>query len=475
MRRLAVLTLLIATACSASISAAHGVGSKANAIEPIQLALEQTLHADRDSCSRTGKIATPLALAEAIERSLCHDPTLRQALSGAQLRLAQLGQKRAAYLPRIDGQSVNSSGRSVTYEDERGPMRTNSRAQSGGLSFSWVLFDSGHRKSALDGARELLAAANADQNDAMQRAFLDAAQLYFAVQAAHRRLTAAEQVLAMSKEHFVAASERHKAGAAALADRYQAQTAYTQANLRRSREQGALVSSQGVLALRMGLSASDPVPVIVDETNLQTHRYVEHVDELIAVARQKHPVLVAAQARVAAANAAVAEVKAQGRPTLSLTGNLNKAKNRMTGSVGAESNRKESTIGLQLSIPIFHGFEKTYQVQEAQAQAAIQIAALDTHRLQVSTDVWTQHANLKMETENLSHTTQLVQQSMKSLEIMQGRYLAGVGSMTDVLNAMSAYASAQEQHIEVTRSWQVNRLSLAGSLGRLGFWDLGDK
>jgi outer membrane protein len=82
-----------------------------------------------------------------------------------------------------------------------------------------------------------------------------------------------------------------------LADRYQAQTAYTQANLRRSREQGALVSSQGVLALRMGLSASDPVPVIVDETNLQTHRYVEHVDELIAVARQKHPVLVAAQAR----------------------------------------------------------------------------------------------------------------------------------------------------------------------------------
>ncbi|KWT71654.1 putative outer membrane protein precursor [Comamonas testosteroni] len=64
---------------------------------------------------------------------------------------------------------------------------------------------------------------------------------------------------------------------------------------------------------------------------------------------------------------------------------------------------------------------------------------------------------------------------MKSLEIMQGRYLAGVGSMTDVLNAMSAYASAQEQHIEVTRSWQVNRLSLAGSLGRLGFWDLGDE
>jgi outer membrane protein len=412
-------------------------------------------------------------LDEAIERSLCHDPTLRQALSDAQLRAAQLGQKRAAYLPRIDGQSHRSWERStVEYEDVRETVRSNSRTQSGTLNLSWILFDSGRREAALDGARELLAAANADQNAAMQRAFLDAAQLFFAVQAADRRLTAAEQVLALAQENFVAASERHQAGAAALADRLQAQTAYTQANLRRSRERGASASAQGVLALKMGLAASEPVRVATDETNLPTQQYLEHVDDLIAMARKKHPMLIAAQARAAAADATVAEVKAAVRPTLALTGNLTQAKNRIPDTLGPGSDRRQGTIGLQLSIPIFRGFEHTYQVREAQAQAAVIAAERDAQRQRISMDVWTQYASLKMETENLIHTTQLVQQSMQSLEIMQGRYQSGVGSMTDVLNAMGAYSSAREAHIEATRSWQVSRLSLAGSLGRLGFWDL---
>lgn len=48
-------------------------------------------------------------------------------------------------------------------------------------------------------------------------------------------------------------------------------------------------------------------------------------------------------------------------------------------------------IGLQLSIPLFSGLEQTYQIREAQAQAAAHVAELDTVRLRVSEDVWTQY------------------------------------------------------------------------------------
>lgn len=458
---------------SAPINAAPGALAPPPPPDYVRQGLTQALGATLAPCHHTDHVADPLTLNDAIERSLCHDPALRQAWGNLQLRSAQVDQRRAPYLPRIDAQGNQSWGRSaVDPVNSNETMRTRSVSRSGALNLGWVLYDSGRRGAALDTATHLLAAANADQNAAMQRAFLEVAQLYFAAQAANRRMLAAEQVVKLAGENFVAASERHQAGAAALADRLQAQTAYTQASLKRSRERGALASAQGALALRMGLTASSALRIEIDETPLPTQTYLARVDELMAIARHHHPELVAAQARVAAAEAAVAEAKATGRPTLTLTGNFTQARNRIAGASAPGSDNRDSTIGLQLSIPIFRGFEHSYQVKEAQAQAAISTAELSAHRQRISTDVWTQHANLKMETENLAHTRQLIDQSMRSLQIMQGRYQAGVGTMTDVLNAMSAYASAREQHIEGTRSWQASRLGLAGSLGRLGFWDL---
>ncbi|MBH9441853.1 TolC family protein, partial [Pseudomonas aeruginosa] len=48
----------------------------------------------------------------------------------------------------------------------------------------------------------------------------------------------------------------------------------------------------------------------------------------------------------------------------------------------------------------------------------------------------------------------------------------GVGSMIELLNALTAYASAEDQHIRALGNWQPSRLRLAARLGRLGFWSL---
>lgn len=435
--------------------------------------LDETALSHPAPCSRSNLIAEPLALEEAIERSLCHDPTVSQAFSNAQLRAAQMGQRRSAYLPRIDGEGLQSWRRSKA-EDSSAPetIKANSQTRSGALNLSWVLLDAGRREAALEATRHLLTAAHADRNSALQSAFLDAAQLYFSVQAAARRLIAAEQVLALANTNWVAADARYRGGAAALADSLQAQAAYTQASLRRSREVGALAVAQGTLAIRIGIPANAPITVETAESHLPTRDYLGHVEELITMATQKHPVLIAARARMAAAEANVVETQAAGRPTLAVVGSLTQARSRLSGVNGSGTNRMDNTIGLQLSIPIFRGFEHSYQVKEARAQVALSAAELAAHRQRISIEVWTQHARLNMESENLKFTLRLVEQTLQSLEIIQGRYQAGVGSMADVLNAMNAYASAQELHIEAARSWQVSRLSLAGSLGRLGFWDV---
>ncbi|MNC64240.1 hypothetical protein D3C75_1144270 [compost metagenome] len=87
-------------------------------------------------------------------------------------------------------------------------------------------------------------------------------------------------------------------------------------------------------------------------------------------------------------------------------------------------------------------------------------------------ELWTNYQSLKTETHSLEKTAEWVEQSSQALQVMQGRYRSGVGNMIELLNALTAYAAAEQQHINTLNSWQLARLKLAASLGRLGFWTL---
>ncbi|HIB3374716.1 TPA: TolC family protein, partial [Pseudomonas aeruginosa] len=119
------------------------------------------------------------------------------------------------------------------------------------------------------------------------------------------------------------------------------------------------------------------------------------------------------------------------------------------------------SIGLQLNIPLFEGFERTYQVRNALARREASEAELADTEQQVSLEVWNNYQSLSVETRSLARTRELVEQSRQSLEVVQGRYRSGVGSMIELLNALTAYASAEDQHIRALGNWQTSRLRLA--------------
>jgi outer membrane protein len=415
-----------------------------------------------------------LALDEAIERILCHDPQTGQAWADAKVQAAQLGVAWSAYLPRLNGNLGASRGRTDTdYLDLPGVQangRQNTRNAS--LDLSWVLFDFGRREAALRSAKQLLAAANASHNSALQSAFVNAAQAYYDALSAQDALAAAEQVKRMADDNFQAADAKYKAGAAALSDRLQAQTAASQASLRQVRAQGSLDNALGVLALRMGLPAERKLKLSSELTPMPDTGFVSAIDRLLAYARSHHPDLIAAQARLEAANQAVKERRAEGLPTLSLTGSLSRARTDQPQALNGDTRQRDSSIGLQLRVPLFEGFERNYQVRGALAQVESSRAALAGVEQQVSLSVWGAYQRLMVDTDSLKSTDALVEQSRQSLEVTRGRYQSGVGSMIELLNALSAYADAREQHILALADWQNARLQLAAGLGRLGFWAL---
>lgn len=416
-------------------------------------------------------LPTELTLEETIERILCHDPQTRMAWANARMQAAQVGISRSAYLPRLDGQveGVVSNTR-TDYKDIPYPSDSVRRKQgSANLSLTWLLFDFGRRHATLRNAQQLLLAANASHDATLQATFVQAAQAYYDALSAQRTLAASRQVAELAAENLEAADAKYKAGAAALSDQLQAQTAASQASLQLVRDEGNLRTAQGNIALRMGMSPEVPLH-LVDDLELQLDTgFVKAIDDLLEKAKQEHPALIAAQARLKAAEASVDESRAAGRPRLSLTANLSRTRNNQPLAYNGDIHERDRSIGLRLDIPLFEGFERNYQIRNALARKDMTEAELlDTER-QVSLEVWSNYQTLSVETRSLTRTRELVEQARQTLDVVQGRYRSGVGSMIELLNALTAYSNAEEQHIVALASWQTARLRLAASLGQLSF------
>ncbi|WP_271408801.1 TolC family protein [Pseudomonas sp. Q1-7] len=413
-----------------------------------------------------------LTLEETVERILCRDPQTRLAWASAKAQAAQVGISRAAFLPRLDGSLDGSRSYSdVDYRDNPYLSGDGHRERrSASLELSWVLFDFGRRSAALRNAQQLLLAANASQDSTLQNAFVLAAQAYYDALAAQSSLAASRQVAEMAAQNFEAADAKYRGGAAALSDRLQAQTALSQASLRQIRDEGSLRTALGVIALRMGLAPDTPLRLTSELDARPDTAFVRAVDELLAEARHEHPALVAARARLEAADARVEESRAAGRPSLALTANLARSHNDQSPAFSGDTRASDRSIGLQLKIPLFEGFERTYLIRNALARREASQAELADAEQQVSLEVWNSYQSLSVESRSLLRTHELVEQSRQSLEVVQGRYRSGVGSMVELLNALTAYASAEEQHTQALGNWQVSRLKLAAGLGRLGFW-----
>lgn len=468
-------------ALSAMLFGLIGAGAGANAYEPDVFGTgggvsEQAAYdVDRGRLS-CGFAALPdaLTLDEAIERILCVDPQTRLAWANAKAQAAQVGINRAAYLPILNGRIEQNRGYSDrdNLDVPQQSVNGSRRGQSAGLELSWVLFDFGRRSAALRSSQQLLLAANASQDATLQNTFTLAAQAYYNALAAQRSLVASRQVAVLAAQNLEAADAKFKAGAAALSDRLQAQTAFSQASLKQVQDEGLLRNALGAIALRMGLAPDTPLRLASELDVKPDTAFVQSIDELLAQARREHPAVLAAEARVRAAQASVDESRAAGRPSLALTANLTRGYNDQAQAFGGDTRTSDRSVGLQLRIPLFEGFGRNYQTRGAIARQQASEAELANIEQRVSLDTWDNYQSLSLETQSLTRTTELVEQARQSLDVVQGRYRSGIGSMIELLNALTAYASAEEQHTRALGNWQTSRLKLAASLGRLGFWTL---
>ncbi|WP_324780233.1 TolC family protein [Thiobacillus sedimenti] len=401
--------------------------------------------------------AGPITLAQAVERALCANPATRSTWLTVRLRAAELGQAYSAYLPGVTVSGSRARAGSDVLPNDR-------NAWQFGLDAQYLLFDFGGRAARRDAAESLLAAARASHDAGVRQVYLQTVSAYFGLLTAQGAVAVAREAEASALAAFEAASARVAAGTAIPFDRLQAKTVYAQRQIDRIRAEAAAAQALGTLAALMGDARQTGFSVIDEEPAFsQAPDLSGPLDALIDAARDRRPDLRAAEATVRARQADVRSAKAAGKPSLSA---FYDAQRQNGGGLASTS----SSIGVNLTIPLFTGYRSTYEVAAARTQAELAATERDRVANQVALDVWQAYYKVKSETEADRRSGELVDSAVAAERLALGRYRAGLGILLDVLSAQANLALARQTQLQTRLGLRVARAELAQAMGDLS-WD----
>ena len=242
----------------------------------------------------------------------------------------------------------------------------------------------------------------------------------------------------------------------------QAETSLAQAELALIQTRGNISTAAAQQAVAIGLPPTAvlrlaPVAALASGDMLKAG-----AETLIADAERLRPDIAAARANVVAAEANVRNAQAQGRPSVSLS--VSDAVNGVDTSVNSNS----GSFGLSLSVPLFSGFATRYQTTQAKALLDQQVAQAEQTRQQAGLSVYSNFIGLDTALASLGAARALLNSATASADIAQGRYKAGVGTFTDLLNAQSALASARQQLVQAEFHVRTANAQLARAVGSIG-------
>jgi outer membrane protein TolC len=213
---------------------------------------------------------------------------------------------------------------------------------------------------------------------------------------------------------------------------------------------------QTILVNAIGIETTAPL----DIEDILTYDPVSlDLRTLLQEALTNRPELRQARAQIEAAQAQLAGAKAGYLPTVTATGLYG-------GASGDPALHETWSITGNLSWNLFQGFLTASQVRETTALVAAARANYTTQELQVRLDVEQAYFTVVAASESVGATDKEVQSAQENLQLAQGRYDAGVGTILDLTTAQVALSSAQADQVRALTTFRVGLATLDRVLGR---------
>lgn len=373
-----------------------------------------------------------LSLVDLMDIGLTNSPATRATWATARAQAANYGRSLSTYYPYIDTSAEGAFGEISQLQGGRSYLNV-------GAALTYILLDFGRSHKA-EAAKQALAAANWQHNQAIQDLLFNIPKAYYNFMGSVSLIEASKKSLKEAQTTVRATEARRKAGVSTIADVLQARSNSAQAKLELVQNEGNSKIYKGQLATAVGWQADRDFGIDGKNQSLPMTEMSASVNQLVEKAKQTRPDIAAARASLLQAKAALYEARALSYPQLTGTGNTNWERMKNTDTTSYYG-------GFQLQVPIFHGFDFRNAAKAARADLELAEAQYESEKNDVVEDVWNAYNNFKTASESLKTSKSLMSSASESFRVSLARYKAGAADIVELLNAQSMLANARSQEI----------------------------
>jgi outer membrane protein TolC len=393
----------------------------------------------------------PISLSQALELAKRNNNDLQVSVLQLERSKSVLREAQAALMPSVDlnGDVTNSRsvGDTLAVKRQRNNGLTVDDAPSnttfsGTAQIRYDLYTSGRRNAAIKEAEERIRVQELDVERQSEEIRLNVARAYYDLQQADENVRISQSAVTNAQASLKDAVALERAGVGTRFD-----VLRSQVNLANSQQDLTSAFSQQQIARRklapllnlpqsVSISASDPVK----PAGLWQHP----LEQSIVLAYQNRPEL---QQNLAQRNISEAQRKqalAALGPQVSLVGRYNLLDQFDDGTSVSDG----YSLGVQATFSLYDGGAAKARAAQSKTNIAIAETQFSEQRNQIRFQVEQAYSTQASNLENVKTSDVALEQAKESLRLARLRFQAGVGTQTDVINALNDLTRSEGNRIK---------------------------
>ncbi len=386
---------------------------------------------------------TSLPIDEAVRLALSQNPTLAAIRADTAAARARIDAARSGGLPQI---SVGAQYTHITspgtftipsLQPNTTPVEISVGSADtlvGTITAQQALYTGGRVGGQISQAEANYDAALARQGTAEAQIAQQAREAYYGVLLGESSVTSASETLAAAQKQSSDAQSRFEAGVAARFDVLRAQTSLSEAqqNVTQARNQveNARLSLNRVIGVPQTSSYTLTNPELAPLPS-------DNVTILVETAERQRAEVLGSRAQVAASEAGISIARAEGHPEIDVSANYQAVSN--ASSVQGSG----WTFLISGNLSLFNGGKTRADVAAATSLTEQSRANLTDTLQAVEQDVRQAYLNVQTARTNIDTATARLAQAADAYDVATVRYQAGVGTATELADALAQLASAR--------------------------------
>ena len=393
----------------------------------------------------------PISLSEALELAKRNNNDLQVSLLQLQRSKSVLREAQAALFPSVDLSADVTNSRNVGTTLQFDQARTNNPRVgdapantnfSGTAQIKYDLYTSGRRNGAIQEAEERIRVQELDVERQSEEIRLNVSKAYYDLQQADENVRITQSAVENAQASLKDAMALEKAGVGTRFD-----VLRSQVNLANSQQDLTNAISQQQIARRklapllnlsqsVSISAADPVKL--------AGLWQQPLEQSIVLAYQNRPELQQTLAQRKIGEAQIKQALASSGPQVSLVGRYNLL-DQFDDTISTVDGY---SLGLQASINLYNGGAGRARAAQAKTSIAIAETQFSEQKNQIRFQVEQAYSTQASSLENVQTANVALEQARESLRLARLRFQAGVGTQTDVINALNDLTRSEGNRVK---------------------------